>query len=103
MCGDSCACDGLHFEEAVPAGAARCGGEEMAMSIAASINALATGVESTAVLERNVGELVVRPWDRLSAENCQDGTIGRGSFCDTNCPKSGASWKLVPQTDPKLR
>ncbi|CAM9150528.1 unnamed protein product [Ectocarpus sp. 8 AP-2014] len=61
MCGDSRVWAGLHFEEAVPAGAELCGGEEIAVSIAASIDALTAGDESAAVFKRDIGELVLRP------------------------------------------
>ncbi|CAB1104024.1 CPO-like [Ectocarpus sp. CCAP 1310/34] len=61
MCGDSRVWAGLHFEEAVPAGAELCGGDEIAVSIAASIDALTAGDESAAVFKRDVGELVLRP------------------------------------------
>lgn len=49
------------FQEAVPAGAELCGGDEIAASIAASIDALTAGVESAAVFKRDIGELVLRP------------------------------------------
>ncbi|CAM9889716.1 unnamed protein product, partial [Ectocarpus sp. 6 AP-2014] len=61
MCGDTRVWAGLHFEEAVPAGAELCGGDEIAVSIAASIDALTAGDESAAVFKRDVGELVLRP------------------------------------------
>ena len=48
-------------QEAVPAGAELCGGDEMAISIAASIDALTAGDESAAVFDRGIGELILRP------------------------------------------
>lgn len=48
-------------QEAVPAGAELCGGDEMAHSIAASIDALTAGDESAAVFKRDIGELMLRP------------------------------------------
>ncbi|CAM9270140.1 unnamed protein product [Ectocarpus sp. 6 AP-2014] len=61
MCGDSRVWAGLHFEESVPAGVELCGGDEMAISIAASIDGLTAGDESVAVFNRDIGELMLRP------------------------------------------
>lgn len=49
------------FQETVPAGVGLCGGDEMAHSFAASIDALTGGDESAAVLNREIGELMLRP------------------------------------------
>eukprot|EP00752_Nemacystus_decipiens_P014976 g13334.t1 len=61
MCGDSRVWAGLHFEESVPAGVELCGGDEMAISIAASVDGLTAGDESVAVFKRDLGELMLRP------------------------------------------
>ncbi|CAM9509280.1 unnamed protein product, partial [Scytosiphon promiscuus] len=61
MCGDSRYWGGMHFERAVPAGVELCGGDDMARSISASIDALVAGDESAAVFKRNVGGLMIRP------------------------------------------
>lgn len=50
------------LQEAVPAGVELCGGDAMAVSIAASIDALTAGDESAAVLNRGIGELMLRPF-----------------------------------------
>lgn len=49
------------FQEAVPAGVDLCGGDEMAISLSASIDALTEGDESAAVFKRDGGELMLRP------------------------------------------
>ncbi|CAM9676919.1 unnamed protein product, partial [Hapterophycus canaliculatus] len=61
MCGDSRYWGGMHFQGAVPAGFELCGGDGMAKSISASIDALVAGDESAAVFKRDLGELKVRP------------------------------------------
>eukprot|EP00752_Nemacystus_decipiens_P007406 g6624.t1 len=61
MCGDSRVWAGLHFEGAVPAGVDLCGGDEMAISIAASVDALNAGDASGAIFKRDLGELMLRP------------------------------------------
>ncbi|CAN0194683.1 unnamed protein product [Scytosiphon promiscuus] len=61
MCGESRYWGGMHFEGAVPAGAELCGGDGMAKSISASIDALVAGDESAAVFKRDLGELTIRP------------------------------------------
>eukprot|EP00903_Cladosiphon_okamuranus_P005324 g5322.t1 len=55
--GSSCLC-----EEAVTAGAELCGGDEMAVSISASVDALTDGDASAAIFNRNLGELTLRPF-----------------------------------------
>ena len=45
----------------MPAGAELCGGEEIAISIAGSVDALTAGDESGAVFDRGIGELMLRP------------------------------------------
>lgn len=49
------------FQEAVPAGAELCGGGDMALSIADTINKLRDGDEDAAVYKRDLGELMLRP------------------------------------------
>lgn len=49
------------FQEAVPAGVELYGGDEMAFSIEASIDAMTAGDEPTAVFNRDIGELMLRP------------------------------------------
>lgn len=46
---------------AVPAGAELCGGDDMARSVSASVDALIGGDASAAVFKRDIGELMVRP------------------------------------------
>jgi len=48
-------------QEAVPAGVELCGGDEPAISISASIDGLTAGDESAAVLDRGIGDLMLRP------------------------------------------
>eukprot|EP00903_Cladosiphon_okamuranus_P012371 g11596.t1 len=61
LCGDTRVWAGLHFEGAVPAGVELCGGDEMAHSIAASIDGLTAGDEDAAVFKSDLGELMLRP------------------------------------------
>lgn len=49
------------FQGAIPAGVELCGGFEMTVSTADSIDALTEGDESAAVFDRGVGELMLRP------------------------------------------
>ena len=56
-----CSIGCLEFQGAVPAGVDLCGGDEMAYSIEASIDALTAGDESAAVFNRDIGELLLRP------------------------------------------
>lgn len=51
----------LFFQDAVPAGVELCGGGEMALSIANSIDRLIDGDEKAAVFKSDLGELMVRP------------------------------------------
>lgn len=51
----------LPCQGAVPAGVDLCGGDEMAISIAASVDALIAGDASAAIFNRDLGELMLRP------------------------------------------
>lgn len=51
----------FHEQQAASAGATLCGDALLAQSIAATIGRLIDDDETVAVLERNPGELVVRP------------------------------------------
>eukprot|EP00752_Nemacystus_decipiens_P012197 g10813.t1 len=68
MCGDTRVWAGLHFEEAVPAGVELCGGDDMAYSIASSVDGLTAGDERAAIFNRDIGELILRPLRPGSAQ-----------------------------------
>eukprot|EP00904_Undaria_pinnatifida_P002795 jgi/Undpi1/12516/HiC_scaffold_6.g02185.m1 len=61
VCGDSRVWGGMHFKDAVPAGADLCGGGDMAVSIARSVDRLIEGDERAAIFKSDLGELMVRP------------------------------------------
>ncbi|CAM9691475.1 unnamed protein product [Sphacelaria rigidula] len=59
-CSDSRLWGGLHFPEAVLAGAELCGGFFVSNSVSATVNRLIAGDETAAVFKENPGELKVR-------------------------------------------
>ncbi|CAM9482619.1 unnamed protein product [Ectocarpus fasciculatus] len=66
VCGDSRVWGGMHFRDSVPAGAELCGSQGMVDSIHESLERLKAGDTSAAVFKKDVGELMVRPTERVT-------------------------------------